>query len=175
MGRLLIPVGGPKLRLLLVVTGENSSSASNAAAALLALLLFILLFCSLSFASSRSNSSSSSSRCRLVELALDTNQVWPFDSLVDEEIAAPARRTQSESFLSSAESELRFNSSLVTPFLSLVPPGVVGPDRGCCWFTNRCVLDFDFGRERFVGFRRDTREDDRDRIEGVVGAERPSM
>jgi hypothetical protein len=37
------------------------------------------------------------------------------------------------------------------------------------------VLDFDFGREMFVGFRRDTREDDRDRIEGVVGAERPSM
>jgi hypothetical protein len=37
------------------------------------------------------------------------------------------------------------------------------------------VLDFDFGRERFVGFRRDTREDDRDKIEGVVGAERPSM
>ncbi len=37
------------------------------------------------------------------------------------------------------------------------------------------MLDFDFGRVRSFGFRRDTRDDVRDRIEGVVGAERPSI
>lgn len=37
------------------------------------------------------------------------------------------------------------------------------------------MLDFDFGRAMFMGLRMDTREDDRERIEGDVGAERPSM
>jgi hypothetical protein len=66
------------------------------------------------------------------------------------------------------------NSSLVWPFRSLVPPGVVAPDRGCR-VGRRCVLDLLLGIERFFWFRRETREDEWDRIEGVVGAERPSM
>jgi hypothetical protein len=37
------------------------------------------------------------------------------------------------------------------------------------------VLDLLFGSERLFGFRIDRREEDRERIEGVVGAERPSM
>lgn len=37
------------------------------------------------------------------------------------------------------------------------------------------MLDLLFGRERFFWFRTETREEERERIEGVVGAERPSM
>jgi hypothetical protein len=91
-------------------------------------------------------------------------------------MAAPARNSQSESFLSFADRELRLNPSLVWPFRSLVPPGVVTADRGCR-DGSRCVLDLLFGKERFVcfWFRRETREEERERIDGVVGAERPSM
>jgi hypothetical protein len=37
------------------------------------------------------------------------------------------------------------------------------------------VLDLLLGRERFFWFRRETREEERESMEGVVGAERPSM
>lgn len=37
------------------------------------------------------------------------------------------------------------------------------------------MLDFDLGRLRSLGLRIDTREDVRERIEGVVGADLPSM
>jgi hypothetical protein len=134
---------------------------------MLLLLLANLLVCSLSFASSRSSCSSSSSRCpvKLVELALDTSQAWPLDSRADEEIEAPARRSQSESFLSFADS-VRFRSS---PFRDLLLC------RGCGRFDIRCVLDLDFASARSFGFRKETRDDVRDKIEGVVGADRPSM
>lgn len=36
------------------------------------------------------------------------------------------------------------------------------------------MLDFDLGRFRSLGLRIETREDVRERIEGVVGADRPS-
>ena len=135
--------------MLLVVTGENSSSANAPVA------LPLLLALSLSRANSLSNSSSSWSRCavKLVELALDTNHAWPFDSRADDDIAAPARKSQSESFLSFADNVVRLNSSLVTSFRSFVPPAVVASDRG--WFpTVRCVLDLLFGRMICCGFRR---------------------
>ena len=38
-----------------------------------------------------------------------------------------------------------------------------------------CVLDLLFGIDRFFWFRSETREEERDKIEGVVGAERPSI
>lgn len=37
------------------------------------------------------------------------------------------------------------------------------------------MLDFDLGIERSNGLRIDTRDEERERIDGVVGAERPSM
>jgi hypothetical protein len=89
-------------------------------------------------------------------------------------MAAPARRSQSESFLSFADNVVRLNSSLVTSLRSFVPPGVFAPDRGS-FPAARCVLDLLFGSVMCCGFRRDPRDDDRERIEGVVGADRPSI
>lgn len=82
-----------------------------------------------------------------------------------------ALNNQSESFLSLA---LTDKSPLVTVCLNLVPPGVVGACRGDLP-TVRCVLDLLFGRWICDGFLSVTREEDRERIDGVVGAERPSM
>ena len=70
-------------------------------------------------------------------------------------------------------------SSFIIPWRSLerpgvIWPGVVVPDRACGGGIS-CVLDFDLGRERLIGLRAETREEDRESIEGVVGAERPSI
>lgn len=60
--------------------------------------------------------------------------------------------------------------------------GVVAPERGPgVWGVRgaavRWMLDFDLGIVRFIGagLRRDTREDERERTEGVVGKDRSSM
>lgn len=86
---------------------------------------------------------------------------------------APARSSQSELFLSFSDNVLRLRSSLVI-LLILVPPGVVTPGR----FVLRdakLVLDLLLGRPSFVnGFLREMREEDLERTEGVVGADRPS-
>ena len=110
-----------------------------------------------------------------MELARETSHACPLDSRVDDEMEAPARNNQSESFLSSADKELRLSSSLVKVFRSFVPPGVVGTCRGCFPEASRCVLDLLFGRVMCAGFFRDTREVERERIEGVVGADLPSI
>lgn len=159
---------GPKLKLLLAVTGENSSSASNAPAA-----LPLLLFICLSRASSRSRASSSSSRSpvKLVELALETSQDCPFDSRAVLDISAPARSNQSESFLSF---ELSCASSRATLRRNF-EPGVT--DRGWPWRdrpTTRCVLDLLLEIECSLGVSSDTLERDLDSTDGVVGADRPS-
>ena len=140
--------------------------------AVLPLRLPLRLACSLAFASSWSNASSSSSFCllRLVELALDTSHACPFDSRVEEDIAVPVRKSQSESFLSLGLSALKLNSSLVIPLRNF---GVVVPDRGCV-LGGRWILDLLFARPVFTGLRIEIREDDRERIEGVVGADLPS-
>jgi hypothetical protein len=51
---------------------------------------------------------------------------------------------------------------------------VVAADLGC-FAARKFVLDLLFGIEILFGLRIDTREEDRERIEGVVGAERPSI
>jgi len=89
---------------------------------------------------------------------------------VEEEIAVPARRSQSESLPSLGLSVLKLSPSLVTPLRSF---GVVVPDRGC-EFGGRWMLDLLFARPVFIGLRMEIREDERERIDGVVGAERPS-
>lgn len=48
------------------------------------------------------------------------------------------------------------------------------PDRGC-FEGRRWALDLLFGMVRLEGFGIESREEDRERIEGVVGAERSSM
>jgi len=69
---------------------------------------------------------------------------------------------------------LKVTSSLVTVCRNLVPPGVVGAYRGDLLGV-KWVLDLLFGKLICDGGFKVTREEDRDRIEGVVGAERPSM
>ena len=44
-----------------------------------------------------------------------------------------------------------------------------------CFAARKFVLDLLLGIVMLFGFRIDTREEERERIEGVVGAERPSM
>src|SRR5450432_1671072 len=109
----------PPPQLILVVKGENSSSASAA----LPLLLFSRDSRSLANCLSKASSSSSSCPVRLVELALETNQDWPFNSLVSDDIKAPARSSQSESFRSVTVSELRLGSSFPKPRLPLILNG----------------------------------------------------
>ena len=70
---------------------------------------------------------------------------------------------------------MRLDPSLVVAFGSFVPPGVVAPDGACLRVASNCVLDLLFGRLRSFDFGRETREEDRERTDGVVGADRPSI
>ena len=69
---------------------------------------------------------------------------------------------------------LKSSASRTTPFLSFVPPGVVVPDFGCLE-ARKFVLDLLFGRVLLPGLRMETRDEERERIEGVVGADLPSI
>lgn len=112
-----------------------------------------------------------------MELARETSHACPFDSRVEEEIVAPALRSQSESFLSASERAwVSFPAGVKAGLPSFERPGVEGTDRAdLCLAPRRWVLDLLFGRERWAGLRSETRDEDRERIEGVVGAERPSI
>lgn len=88
---------------------------------------------------------------------------------------APALSNQSESFLSFEDSALIVRSSRVIVCRSFVPPGVVGTYRGDLGGADRWVLDLLFGRVICAGRFSATLEEDLDKMEGVVGADRPSM